>query len=110
MGKAAVRHQDEEFVRSYLKQVKHTEDERGVLVECEFFYTGRAGVMGIHFVAVECREAHNLSRPICRYRSEYPTSHIASLAATLYQGACKLDLLVEEYRQAEAATGKPLWG
>lgn len=110
MGKVNVRHQDEEFVYSYLRQVKATEDEHGVLVECEFFYTGNKRVMGIHLVAVECREAHNLSRPICRYRTEYPSAHVASLAATLFQAACKLDTLVYEYRSTEEATRKPIWG
>lgn len=109
-SKAIVRHQDEEFVRAFLKQVKHTEDTHGVLVEVELAYTGRAGVMCICLVAVESRETVNLSRPIVRYRTEYPNSHVASLAATLYQAACKLDSMVYEYRHTEEATRRPIWG
>ena len=72
MLKRAARHPDEEFVRSFLLQTKHTEDHHGVLVEVELYYTGRAGVMSIIMIAVESRETHNLSRPIVRYRTELP--------------------------------------
>jgi hypothetical protein len=110
MGRVMPKHQDEEFVRGFLQQTKHTEDDHGVLVEVELAYTGRAGVMAILLIAVESRETHNLSRPVVRYRSEYPTAHVASLAGALYQAACRIDLMVAEYRATEAATHKPLWG
>jgi len=102
--------EDVEYVRSFLTEVKSCEDEYGVLIDVELQYTGQRGVMAIAMIAIESRTLHNLTRPIVRYRTQFPGGSAKLLSATLFQGACALSRMVAEYRAAEQASSAPLAG
>ncbi len=101
---------DEEFVRAFLLQTRDTERIHGVIVEVELLESGQKGVLVVSLVAIDVRTTHNLSRPIVRYRTQYPGTQAKGLAACMFQGSQKLDTMVYEYRKVEEATSKPVWG
>lgn len=100
---------DAEYVRAFLKQVHTTEREHGVTVDAELLESGQKGVLVIHLVALDCRTTANLSRPIVRYRTQYPGTQAKNLAACLFQAAQTFDTMVYEYRKVEEVTSAPRW-
>jgi hypothetical protein len=94
---------DEEFVASFLREVRDVEEEHGVIVEIEFYGTSQREVLAIVMVAVESKMTYNLAKPIVRYRTQFPGGPAKLLSATLFQGACVLSRMVSEYRAAESA-------
>ncbi len=98
MGRRQIGRVDEEFIDAFWEELTLCQKAWIVRVEVEILPTDRKGVLMIHLRAKEGAFSPAIAGVIARYSVEFPGPTARTMAATLYQAACKLDLMVQGVR------------
>jgi|SRR5215475_1033333 len=110
MGKLPNGRTDDAFIDAFYQEVRELERMWQVDVKVEICCSERRGVLIFLLTAEERNTGSSFAGTIARYQVDYPGSTARTLPASLYQAACKLDLLVQGYRAQQGERRASLRG
>lgn len=86
------------FIRAYTDELRETEHEYGVYIFSQMGVSGQRGVLEFRFTAWK-QEDRRGERPEASYVATYPTAHVQSLEAFLYQCLVRLSMQLRDKKR-----------